>query len=152
MSQITNSKARVCKLILSRDIKQYDCLTFDGTEHVRIAALPGMWERTLTVGSAGKSFAATGWRIGAFSSRYHLHEDRQTDSGDIPQAGLLDPPSSLLPPCKPRQGSSSVPTRPCKKPSPRVSNSPMRSDSSRTRSRLTRSEETFSVPTLSSSD
>lgn len=25
-----------------------------------------MWERTLTVGSAGKSFAATGWRVGTF--------------------------------------------------------------------------------------
>ncbi|KAJ7638695.1 pyridoxal phosphate-dependent transferase [Roridomyces roridus] len=42
----------------------YDCLTFDGKEHVRIANLPGMWDRTVTVGSAGKAFAATGWRIG----------------------------------------------------------------------------------------
>ncbi|KJA30054.1 hypothetical protein HYPSUDRAFT_32114 [Hypholoma sublateritium FD-334 SS-4] len=42
----------------------YDCLVFDGKEHVRIANLPGMWDRTVTVGSAGKSFAATGWRIG----------------------------------------------------------------------------------------
>jgi hypothetical protein len=32
---------------------QYDCLLFDGEEHVRIATLPGMWERTVTVGSAG---------------------------------------------------------------------------------------------------
>ncbi|KAJ7507671.1 pyridoxal phosphate-dependent transferase [Mycena galericulata] len=42
----------------------YDCLTFDGKEHVRIANLPGMWDRTVTVGSAGKAFAATGWRVG----------------------------------------------------------------------------------------
>ncbi|THV08679.1 PLP-dependent transferase [Dendrothele bispora CBS 962.96] len=42
----------------------YDCLVFDGKEHVRIATLPGMWDRTVTVGSAGKSFAATGWRVG----------------------------------------------------------------------------------------
>ncbi|OCH89299.1 PLP-dependent transferase [Obba rivulosa] len=42
----------------------YDSLVFDGKEHVRIATLPGMWERTVTVGSAGKLFAATGWRIG----------------------------------------------------------------------------------------
>ncbi|KAG6880441.1 hypothetical protein C0992_000043 [Termitomyces sp. T32_za158] len=41
----------------------YDCLVFD-QEHVRIATLPGMWDRTVTVGSAGKSFAATGWRVG----------------------------------------------------------------------------------------
>jgi len=39
-------------------------LVFDGEEHVRNATLPGMWERTVTVGSAGKSFAATGWRVG----------------------------------------------------------------------------------------
>ncbi|KAG5734562.1 hypothetical protein E4T56_gene5527 [Termitomyces sp. T112] len=41
----------------------YDCLVFD-QEHVRIATLPGMWDRTITVGSAGKAFAATGWRVG----------------------------------------------------------------------------------------
>ncbi|KAJ9117460.1 hypothetical protein QFC22_004310 [Naganishia vaughanmartiniae] len=49
-------------LVLADEV--YDCLTYDGNEHVRIAALPGMWDRTLTVGSAGKSFAATGWRVG----------------------------------------------------------------------------------------
>ena len=32
---------------------QYDCLVFDGMEHVRLANLPGMWDRTITVGSAG---------------------------------------------------------------------------------------------------
>ncbi|EGO01788.1 hypothetical protein SERLA73DRAFT_177285 [Serpula lacrymans var. lacrymans S7.3] len=42
----------------------YDCLVFDGKEHVRFATLPGMWDRTVTVLSAGKAFAATGWRIG----------------------------------------------------------------------------------------
>jgi aspartate/methionine/tyrosine aminotransferase len=34
------------------------------TTHVRIATLPGMWERTLTLGSAGKTFSVTGWKIG----------------------------------------------------------------------------------------
>ncbi|XP_072096246.1 kynurenine--oxoglutarate transaminase 3-like isoform X3 [Mobula birostris] len=42
----------------------YEWLVYDGNEHVRIASLPGMWERTITVGSAGKSFSATGWKIG----------------------------------------------------------------------------------------
>lgn len=42
----------------------YDCLVFDNKEHIRIATFPGMWDRTVTVGSAGKSFAATGWRVG----------------------------------------------------------------------------------------
>jgi len=49
-------------LIMADEV--YETLTFDGTEHVRIANLPGMWERTVTVGSAGKMFAATGWRVG----------------------------------------------------------------------------------------
>ena len=30
---------------------------------ISIATLPGMWERTITVGSAGKTFHATGWRV-----------------------------------------------------------------------------------------
>jgi len=42
----------------------YDCLVYDEKKHFRIANLPGMWDRTVTVGSAGKSFAATGWRVG----------------------------------------------------------------------------------------
>ncbi|KAH6915312.1 PLP-dependent transferase [Coprinopsis sp. MPI-PUGE-AT-0042] len=49
-------------LVMSDEV--YDCLVFDDKEHVRIATLPGMWDRTVTVGSAGKAFAATGWRIG----------------------------------------------------------------------------------------
>ncbi|KAJ1952028.1 arylformamidase [Linderina pennispora] len=41
----------------------YEHLTY-GVEHVSIATLPGMWERTVTVGSAGKLFGVTGWRVG----------------------------------------------------------------------------------------
>jgi len=32
--------------------------------HVHFASLPGMWDRTLTVSSAGKTFSATGWQVG----------------------------------------------------------------------------------------
>src|SRR5699024_3947269 len=42
----------------------YEHLTYDGVAHVPIATLPGMAARTLTVSSAGKSFAVTGWKIG----------------------------------------------------------------------------------------
>jgi N-succinyldiaminopimelate aminotransferase len=46
----------------------YEHLTFsdDGTrhEHVPIATLPGMWERTLSLSSAGKSYSLTGWKVG----------------------------------------------------------------------------------------
>ncbi len=41
----------------------YEHLVFDGT-HRPIAALPGAAERTLTISSAGKTFSATGWKIG----------------------------------------------------------------------------------------
>lgn len=42
----------------------YQFMIFDGREHVSIATLPGMPERTVTLGSVGKLLAATGWRIG----------------------------------------------------------------------------------------
>ena len=42
----------------------YEHLWFSGHEHVSIATLPGMKERTITVGSAGKSFSFTGWKVG----------------------------------------------------------------------------------------
>ena len=41
----------------------YEHLWFE-TPHIPIATLPGMWERTVTVGSGGKSFSFTGWKIG----------------------------------------------------------------------------------------
>ena len=28
------------------------------------ASLPGMWDRTVTIGSAGKTFSVTGWKLG----------------------------------------------------------------------------------------
>jgi aspartate/methionine/tyrosine aminotransferase len=42
----------------------YDRLTYDQVEHVPLATLPGMWERTLTLNSVGKTFSVTGWKIG----------------------------------------------------------------------------------------
>jgi aspartate/methionine/tyrosine aminotransferase len=41
----------------------YEEMVFDG-EHVRLATLPGMWERTLTLSSLGKTFSLTGWKLG----------------------------------------------------------------------------------------
>jgi aspartate/methionine/tyrosine aminotransferase len=41
-------------------------------EHVRLATLPGMWERTITLGSAGKTFSVTGWKIGWAIAPPHL--------------------------------------------------------------------------------
>lgn len=42
----------------------YEHLTFDDTAHVPMATLPGMFERTLTISSAGKTFSLTGWKVG----------------------------------------------------------------------------------------
>jgi N-succinyldiaminopimelate aminotransferase len=45
----------------------YEHLVFDDAlagGHVPIATLPGMWERTLTLSSAGKSWSFTGWKVG----------------------------------------------------------------------------------------
>ncbi|RJL31294.1 pyridoxal phosphate-dependent aminotransferase [Bailinhaonella thermotolerans] len=42
----------------------YEHLTFDGAEHVPIATLDGMRERTVMISSAGKSFSVTGWKTG----------------------------------------------------------------------------------------
>jgi N-succinyldiaminopimelate aminotransferase len=41
----------------------YEHLVYDG-EHIPMATLPGMSERTLTISSVGKSFSFTGWKIG----------------------------------------------------------------------------------------
>ncbi len=57
--------ARVCREhdLLAVTDEVYEHLVFDG-EHVPLATLPDMAERTLTVSSAGKTFSVTGWKIG----------------------------------------------------------------------------------------
>jgi N-succinyldiaminopimelate aminotransferase len=42
----------------------YEHILFPGAAHCRLATLPGMWERTLTISSGGKSFSFTGWKVG----------------------------------------------------------------------------------------
>lgn len=49
-------------LVLSDEA--YEHLWFDGHRHVPISTLQGMFERTVTVGSGGKSFSFTGWKVG----------------------------------------------------------------------------------------
>ena len=34
------------------------------SKYILTATLPGMWDRTITIGSAGKSFSVTGWKLG----------------------------------------------------------------------------------------
>jgi len=56
------SFARAHDLVVIAD-EAYEDLVYDG-EHVSIAALPGMYERTITCYTLSKSYAMTGWRIG----------------------------------------------------------------------------------------
>lgn len=49
-------------LVLSDEI--YERLVYDGVEHVSIASLPGMKERTITLGGMSKAYSMTGWRLG----------------------------------------------------------------------------------------
>ena len=42
----------------------YEHLTFDGAAHVPLMTLPGMRQRCVRIGSAGKSFSLTGWKVG----------------------------------------------------------------------------------------
>ncbi|MFF8591882.1 pyridoxal phosphate-dependent aminotransferase [Streptomyces sp. NPDC015220] len=59
----------VAELAVERDLlvvtdEVYEHLVFDDAEHVPLATLPGMRERTVTIGSAGKTFSFTGWKVG----------------------------------------------------------------------------------------
>ena len=60
--------ALIAELCVEHDLvcisdEVYEHLVYDG-EHLPVASLPGMAERTLTVSSVGKSFSVTGWKIG----------------------------------------------------------------------------------------
>ena len=49
-------------LVIADEI--YERILYDGAEHVSIASLPGMKERTFTMNGMSKAFSMTGWRIG----------------------------------------------------------------------------------------
>ncbi|MEU6561331.1 pyridoxal phosphate-dependent aminotransferase [Nocardia nova] len=55
--------AREHDLIVVSD-EVYEHLVYDGNTHISIATLPGMYERTVVVSSAAKTFSVTGWKIG----------------------------------------------------------------------------------------
>ena len=53
---------RFCQALITDEIYEY--FVFDGREHVSMASLPGMADRTITIGGYSKTFSITGWRIG----------------------------------------------------------------------------------------
>lgn len=59
----------IAELCIEHDVtvisdEVYEHLIFGEARHIPIATLPGMFERTVTVSSAGKLFSATGWKVG----------------------------------------------------------------------------------------
>ena len=50
----------------------YEHLVFDGNRHIPLMSLEGMRERTVRIGSAGKTFSLTGWKVGYVSGPEHL--------------------------------------------------------------------------------
>ena len=56
----------------------YEHIIYDGREHVAMATLDGMRERTVTISGMSKTYAVTGWRIGTMIAPPHLtHAFRQ---------------------------------------------------------------------------
>lgn len=60
--------AAIAELCVRHDVvaicdEVYEEMTF-GVEHRRLATFEGMWERTLTLSSLGKTFSLTGWKLG----------------------------------------------------------------------------------------
>lgn len=58
--------ARLCQkwdvLVFTDEI--YEHILYDGRQHVAMASLPGMKERTVTVNGMSKTYSVTGWRVG----------------------------------------------------------------------------------------
>lgn len=59
----------IAELVLRHDTyaicdEVYEHLTFGGKRHIPLMTLPGMRERTMRIGSAGKTFSLTGWKVG----------------------------------------------------------------------------------------
>jgi N-succinyldiaminopimelate aminotransferase len=52
----------------------YEHLTFDGQRHVPLMSLPGMRDHCVRIGSAGKSFSVTGWKVGYITAAPALLE------------------------------------------------------------------------------
>ena len=62
LALIANESVARDLVVISDEV--YEHLTFDGAVHVPVASLPGMFERTVTISSGGKTFNTTGWKIG----------------------------------------------------------------------------------------
>ena len=92
----------------------YEHLVFDDQEHRPIATLPGMWERTLTLSSAGKSCSVTGWKVGWATGPAHAGRRRARRQA-VAQLHLRDPgPARRRPRPRPRAGLPGQLARACR--------------------------------------
>ncbi|MEU9155865.1 pyridoxal phosphate-dependent aminotransferase [Streptomyces sp. NPDC048417] len=67
----------IAELAVERDLlvvtdEVYEHLVFDAAGHLPLATFPGMRGRTVTIGSAGKTFSFTGWKVGWVTSTPEL--------------------------------------------------------------------------------
>jgi N-succinyldiaminopimelate aminotransferase len=67
----------IAKLAVERDLlvvtdEVYEHLVFDDAEHLPLASFPGMRGRTVSIGSAGKTFSFTGWKVGWITAERDL--------------------------------------------------------------------------------
>jgi len=66
--------ARLCQkwnaLAITDEI--YEHIIYDGAEHIPIATIPGMRERTITINGMSKTYSVTGWRVGYAIAAPHL--------------------------------------------------------------------------------
>lgn len=72
----TDELAGVARLCVEHDLvaisdEVYEEMVFEG-EHRRLAAFPGMAERTVTLSSVGKTYSLTGWKVGWAIAPEHL--------------------------------------------------------------------------------
>ncbi|RYE09978.1 MAG: aminotransferase [Hyphomicrobiales bacterium] len=71
--------ATLARLIVEHDAlaicdEVYEHIAFDGRAHIPLMTLPGMRERTVRIGSAGKTLSLTGWKVGYVTAPPHLLE------------------------------------------------------------------------------
>lgn len=74
-----DERALIAGLVIRHDAyaicdEVYEHILFDGRRHRPLMTLPGMRERTLRIGSAGKTFSLTGWKVGYVTGAAKLLE------------------------------------------------------------------------------
>lgn len=62
MEEIAELAKRYDAFVITDEVYEY--IIYDGNRHISMAALPGMYERTITCSSLSKTYSMTGWRLG----------------------------------------------------------------------------------------